>query len=37
MKNWKKEINMVRRYNEVNGTKYEIVIDNFKEEYWFVD
>lgn len=34
---WKKEIRMVQKYNEVNNTNYEIVIDNFKGEYWFTD
>ena len=37
MNKWKKEINMVQRYNEVNGTKIDIVIDNFKGEFWFTD
>lgn len=34
---WNKEIKMVEKYNEMNGTHYQIVIDNFKNAFWVLN
>ena len=34
---WNKEIGMVQKYNEVNGTEYQIIIDNFNNSFYIAD
>ena len=37
MRKWKKEIGMVNKYNEVHGTNYEIVINDFEDTFLITD
>lgn len=34
---WKKEIEMVEKYNEMNGTEYQAIIDNFNNSFYIAD